>query len=268
VIVLANVRRLQPEDGRRLQEFVSAGGNLLIFAGDQVTRQSLAPLAGMLPGEIALTPADGPLRVDQWDSTHPALACFADPQHGDMRRIEFHKLLPLTSLSATAHPLWQVGDQIAAAEAAHGKGRVIYIGSTVDRDWTELPRTRMYVPLVRQLLAYLTDQLAERALVVHRVVTRPADKIGIAEDTTAGNEGRFIVTNLDPRESALARLTPGQLYDSLGIEQNPETPDREAALAALMPAGALRPAEIWTTIVWLLLIVLAGETLLAGRVHA
>ena len=35
-----------------------------------------------------------------------------------------------------------------------------------------------------------------------------------------------------------------------------------------LPADALRADEIWTAVVWVLLIVLAGETLLAGRVHA
>lgn len=236
-----------------------------------MTRQSLDPLAklNLLPGEIAATPAEGKLRVDEWNEKHAALACFADPQQGDMRRIEFRKLLPLTKVDDAAKVLWQAGGHIAAAELAVGKGRVIYIGSTADRDWSELPRTRMYVPLVRQLLAYLTDQLAERALVVNRVITKPEDKLGIATDETPGNEGRYLVTNLDPRESALDRLTPEQLFASLGIEESPEKNAAEqAALALTLPADALRPDEIWTTVVWLLLIALAAETLLAGRVHA
>jgi hypothetical protein len=39
-VVLANVRRLSDDDGRRLDDFVSYGGGLLIFAGDQVSPQS------------------------------------------------------------------------------------------------------------------------------------------------------------------------------------------------------------------------------------
>jgi hypothetical protein len=243
----------------------------LIFAGDQVTRQSLEPLAklNLLPGELAATPVEGKLRVSEWNEKHAALACFADPQQGDMRRVEFRKLLPLKKTVDQAKVLWQAGGHIAAAELAIGKGRVIYIGSTADRDWSELPRTRMYVPLVRQLLAYLTDQLAERALAVNRVITKPEDKLGIVADETQGNDGRYVVTNLDPRESALDRLTPEQLFAALGIEDSLEEQAKEqAALALTLPADALRPDEIWTTVVWLLLIVLAAETLLAGRVHA
>jgi hypothetical protein len=270
-IVLANVRRLSAADGDRLQEFVAAGGSLLIFAGDQVTRPSLEPLAkqGLLPGELAAAPIEGKLRVEEWDDKHAALACFADPQQGDMRRLEFRKLLPLTSLANHAQRLWQAGGQIAAAEIAVGKGRVVYIGCTADRDWTELPRTRMYVPLVRQLLAYLTDQLDQRALVVSRIASKPGDKLRIAADESSGVVGRYIVTNLDPRESNMDRVTDEQLFATLGIEGDAgDAAAKQAALALTLPADSLRPDEVWTTLVWLLLIVLAAETLLAGRVHA
>jgi hypothetical protein len=77
-----------------------------------------------------------------------------------------------------------------------------------------------------------------------------------------------VVTNLDPRESALERITADQFAQSLGIA--PATPDSaaRAALSLPLPADALRADEIWTLIVWVLLVVLAVETLLAGRVHA
>jgi hypothetical protein len=250
---------------------VSGGGSLLIFAGDQVTRDSVAPLAklGMLPGEVAATPSEGKLRVNEWNEKHPALACFADPQQGDMRRVEFRKLLPLTKTADQAQILWQADGQIAAAEIAVEKGRVVYLANTADRDWSELPRTRMYVPLVRQLLAYLTDQLDQRSLVVNRLATKPDDKLGIAADASPGVEGRHIVTNLDPKESALDRVTDEQLFAALGIEADPQKlAAQQAALTLDLPKDSLRPDEIWTTVTWLLLIVLAAETLLAGRVHA
>src|SRR5205085_6314697 len=130
------VRRLADADGQRLQEFVSGGGRLLIIAGDQVTRQSLDSLAklNLLPGEIAATPVDGKLRVNEWDEKHAALTCFADPQQGDMRRVEFRKLLPLKKIADQAKVLWQAGGHLAAAELAVGQGRVVYICIHVERD--------------------------------------------------------------------------------------------------------------------------------------
>ncbi len=268
-VVLANVRRLSAVDGQRMDDYVRSGGSLLIFAGDQVTPDSLAALQEhrVLPGKVATTVITGRLRVEQWDAKHAALACFSDPQQGDLRRVEFTKLLPLESPAAESRVLLQTGESIAAAERAVGRGRCLYIGCTADRDWTDLPRTPMYVPLVRQLLAYLTDQLAERSAVANRLVAKPHDQIGIAP--VAEDEGRWLVTNLDPRESALDRVTPEEFHKVAGgqVEELDEE-TQQAGLGITLPADRLRPEEVWTFIVWLLLITLVAELLLAGRVHA
>jgi hypothetical protein len=271
-VVLANVRRLSDDDGRRLEAYLQDGGRLLIFAGDQESRASLAPLAKreLLPGALASEPVEGRLRIDEWDTKHPALACFADPQNGDLRRVQFSKILPLESTVAGARVLLQTGDKIVAAESHVSRGVCLYFGSTADRDWTDLPRTRMYVPLMRQLLAHLTDQLIDRAVVTNRVPSKPGEKIGIEEiEQQDGREGRWVVTNLDPRESILDRVTPEELHAALGVM--PKTTDdeaRQAALALMIPADALRPDEFWPCLVWLLLLILTAELLLAGRVHA
>jgi hypothetical protein len=268
-IVLCNVRRLSEKDGERLEEYLRGGGSLLIFAGDQVSRTSLAPLTkrNLLPGKIAAEAIDGKFRVDEWDARHPALACFADPQQGDLRRVEFSRLLPLDEPAEAARVLLKSGERIVAAELAVGRGRCLYAGTTADRDWTDLPRTRLYVPLVRQFLAYLTDQLSARAAVTDRLVVLPDDKIGIAP--VAGEEGRWTVTNLDPRESALNRVTPEELQLALGTGPGKaEDEAQQAALKVVLPPDALRPDEFWTTVAWILLAVLAFETLLASRVHA
>jgi hypothetical protein len=265
-VVLANVRRLTEQDGERLAVYLRGGGNLLIFAGDQVTPQSVAALAArdLLPGTVAADSVDTHVRIGQWDAKHAALACFDDPQHGDLRRIELNAFLPLTSLAPFGKSLLSAGSHIIAAESPVGPGRVIYFGCSADRDWSDLPRTRMYVPLMRQLLAYLTNQLGEQRAVSARTIAKRGETAGVTE-----TEGQWIVTNLDPRESIPDRLTPEELSKRLGGGE--DDVDRTAALAALkltLPADALRPEEAWTLVVWALLIVLAVETLLSGRVHA
>lgn len=268
-IVLANVRRLSPVDGQRMNEFVRGGGGLLIFAGEQVTPDSLASLQqhDLLPGTVARDPISGRFRVDQWDAKHAALACFADPQQGDLRRVEFTKLLPLESPTSDSRVLLQTEGHIAAAARTVGKGRCLYFGSTADRDWSDLPRTPMYVPLMRQLLADLTDQLAERSAVSSRLVTKPRDKIGITP--VAEVEGHWLVTNLDPRESALDRINIEDFQKLAGGKiEKPDEAAQQAALGIELPTNRLRPEEIWTAVMWLLLLTLVAELLLAGRVHA
>lgn len=265
-VVLANVRRLADRDGERLEQYLRSGGSLLIFAGDQVSAQSLAPLAkrDLLPGALAAGPVETPVRVDAWDAKHAALVCFDDPQHGDLRRIELKTVLPLASLTPLGKPLLSAGKHVIAAETPVGAGRVIYFGCSTDRDWSDLPRTRMYVPLMRQLLAYLTNQLGEARAVQARTVAKAGETAGLSE-----SDGLWVATNLDPRESIPDRLTSDELSRRLGSGETGV--DRTAALAALqltLPVDALRPEEAWTLVAWVLLAVLAVETLLAGRVHA
>ncbi len=267
-VILANVRQLSSEDGQRMEAWVRNGGSLLVFAGDQVRPTSLASFQehGLLPGAVADAPVEGRLRVDRWDSKHPALSCFSDPQQGDLRRVEFQKLLPLKRLEADSRELLASGNQIVAAERQVGKGRCIYFGSSADRDWTELPRTPMYVPLVRQIVAYLADQLAERSAVTIQVISKPLEKVGIVP--AADEEGQWLVTNMDPRESALERITPEALLAVAGAVPT-QPPDENTVAAGLkLPADSLRPDEIWTIVTWLLFAVLSVEMLLAGRVHS
>lgn len=251
-----------------MEAWLRNGGSLLVFAGDQVRPASLASFQehGLLPGPVADAPVEGRLRVDQWDSKHPALSCFSDPQQGDLRRVEFQKLLPLKQLEADSRELLASGNQIVAAERQVGKGRCIYFGSSADRDWTELPRTPMYVPLVRQIVAYLADQLAERSAVTIQVLSKPLEKVGIVP--AADEEGQWLVTNMDPRESALERITPEALLAVAGAVPT-QPPDENTVAAGLkLPADSLRPDEIWTLVTWLLFAVLSVEMLLAGRVHS
>lgn len=265
-IVLANVRRLSEDDASRLQTYLQAGGNLLIFAGDQVSEAALEPLAKMslLPGEIAPRTVDQSLRVTEWSREHPALALFSDPQQGDLRRIQVNTSLPVAKLSPPSTPLLRAGDHVLAAERPVGRGLVLYVGFTADRDWTELPQSRLYVPLMRQLLAHLTNQLQARSPISERNVTKADDHIGLTEVA-----GKWQVVNLDPRESIPERYAAADLQELFGGGGETEEAQKERdALALLLPADSLRPEEIWQIIAWVLLIVLAAELLLAGRVHA
>ncbi len=265
-VVLANARRLTDDDAARLEAYVQGGGNLLIFIGDQVSPATLLPLqqAELLPGEVASTATEKSLRVSEWAKAHAALACFNDPQFGDLRRIQLQKSLPLRKLASNSVALLMADEQIIAAERTVEKGRVVYLGFTADRDWTELPQSRLYVPFVRQLLAHLTNQLADRSLIKERIVKKSDERTGLSQ-----LDDKWQVMNLDSRESAPERLAADELRTLFGgIGSTEKSPAENKALALLLPPDSIRPDEMWTVIAWLLLFILAAETLLAGRVHA
>lgn len=265
-VVLANVRRLTDDDAARLKSYVDAGGNLLIFAGDQVSQAMLTPLqqAELLPGEVAANTNENIIRITDWAKTHAALACFNDPQFGDLRRIQLQQSLPIATLANNSVALLMSNELTIAAELTIKKGRVVYIGFTADRDWTELPQSRLYVPFVRQLLAHLTNQLADRSLIAERIVKKSDERTGLTEQG-----GKWQIANLDPRESAPDRWAIEDFQKLFGGTGSADkTSAEKESLALLLPPDSLRPDEIWQTIAWLLLFILAAETLLASRVHA
>jgi hypothetical protein len=265
VIVLANLRQLTDTDLRRLQSYLIAGGRLLVFTGDQTSAAEVAKMSecGLAPGTIEVVPDSGLLRISSWDAAHPMFTPFADPQHGDLRRLTFRRMHRWQPLDSSAQVLMAVSDQPLLIEHSTGQGRVLWCGTSVDRDWSDWPQGRLFVPLIRQTMAYLTDQLGEMQTVQTVLVSEPKEVAGIEKRGTV-----TLVRNLDPRESTLARVSADTLRKTLGLPAGEDEAEVEAAAALPAPGFAQRADEAWPLAMWLLLIVLAAETLLASRIHA
>jgi hypothetical protein len=192
------------------------------------------------------------------------LSPFNDPQQGDLRRLTARRLWPLATLADDSRVLAQMGEHAVLVERPLGKGMCLFMATTADREWTDWPRTRLYVPLVRQLMAYATGQLAQRPAVETQTIDERGLEPGIVDD-----DGRLIVRNIDPAESDPAKVTVETLLAATGGAPQGPTEDETARTAALVSApDALRPDEMWTLLAWLLLAVLAVEVLVASRVHA
>lgn len=265
VIAMANLRQLRETDLQRLQDYVTFGGRLLYFTGDQTSAATVAEMSerGLAPGTIEVVPDSGLLRVTSWDAAHPIFAPFADPQHGDLRRLVFRRMNRWESVNPTAKVLMSVGDRPLMLEQSVGQGRIVWCGTSVDRQWSDWPQDRLFVPLIRQTMAYLTDQLGELQTVQTVLVKAPQEQAGIFQ-----REAITVVRNLDPRESTLARVSPQDFRKSLGLQTGDEEAASDAEAELLPPKFAQRPDETWPLAMWLLLAVLAAETLLASRIHA
>jgi hypothetical protein len=253
-VVLCNVARLRSTDADRLRQYVSDGGNLLIFGGDQTTPTILAALreAGLMSGQLAGQPVKGLFRCRNWDRQHPVFRPFDDPQQGDLRRIGFDQLLEIRDLAPEAKVLIEAGPYPLVVEQPLGKGTTLLVTAAADRDWGDWPQSRLYVPLVRQIMAYLTDQLEGRQPVRNLLVQQlgagtdsavPAGTEGgvLADSTKTGDaksgaasragivqEGTVrVVRNIDPRESILDRVSADELRELLNLD--PKTPQQAAA---------------------------------------
>jgi hypothetical protein len=269
-VVLANVEDLGTSDARRLAQFVERGGGLLVFTGDRVPAGATRALeaAGLGVGEILgpATSADLPWRLERWDAQHPVFQPFADPEHGDLRRPAYGTITRIKPGPDVRVLASFRGGEPAVLERAKGRGRVLWFTSACDRSWSDWPRSRLYVPMTHQMLAYVAN-LTEGGRI--RAATAGAGRApGIIE-----TDGLVHVVNPDPNESDMARCAPEEFAASFGFRlpspesQSPATAGQtEAARAAL--DGRLRSNELWPWIAMTLIGLLLVESFLANRTAA
>jgi hypothetical protein len=263
-LILANLGRLTERDVTRLAEYVRGGGSVIWFSGSQTTRRMLDMLAeaGLIPPPASQEPVAGRFRVTKWKADHAALKVFDDPQRGDLRRLAMQKVWPLTPGPAD-QTLFSVDDPAVLVERAVGPGRFLYAGWSADGDWSDWTRSRLFVPLTRQLTAYATGALGMRQQVVQEIVSRREQKPGVERQG-----GRVIVRNVDAAEGVLDRITNEELASASGTHADNPAEREEIEQAALASAvGAQRPGEVWRAILWMLFGILAVELLLSSRIH-
>jgi hypothetical protein len=267
LVVLADVGDLTSGEATRLGQFVRGGGGLLVFSGEQTTAVSTAALAaeGLVPGTVGdvVRSRDLPFRWQTWDDPHPMFEPFRDPQFGDLRRLAFNAYLRIEP-DARATVLARYRDDAPALlHEQVGNGRVLWFTSAGDRTWGDWPRSRLYVPLVHQMLGDLAgmtgggpvQSLTLDAGVQHSAPLQP----GVAR-----SEGKWQVVNVSPRESETDRCTPEEFAHRFGLTL-PEATTEGAPLTAAAMNVNLRDNEMWHWVLMALLVVLCGEAFLANR---
>jgi hypothetical protein len=152
VVVLSNVRAPSDVVAERLERHVARGGGLLITAGEHVDafayRGRMSSLLPATPRSSA--PADPPLAVDL--SQQGASDLVPDSGRGlETARVSKRLLVepptpPATTLLkyADGTPLLLVGN--------HQNGRTALLTTTIDDDWSDLPLTPGFLPLMHGLI--------------------------------------------------------------------------------------------------------------------
>jgi len=270
--VLADVGELDRRDAARLGEFVESGGGLLAFGGENVVpaRTENLEAAGLTVGEVSGVDAatDLPLRLQSWDVKHPIFAAFGDPQLGDLRRLTFSACTEVVP-AADAEVLATFRDgKPALVERRRGNGSIVWFTSSCDREWSDWPRGRLYLPLVYQLLGYQTGLTAGgrvRQAVLEGEVELAAD----AQPGVVAGEGYALVVNTSPREAETERCTPEEFVNRFGLKPADDDVTQTAPLQAQAALGTeMIDGEVWQ---WVAVLVLAGlllEGLVANRTAA
>ncbi len=272
LIVLANVESVAAADVRRLAQFVEAGGGLIVFSGENVQANGYRSWArvGLSVGELlgAVEATTFPWRLDRWEEEHPALRPFRDPQYGDLRRLTFRcytRIEPNEDTRVLAR--YQNGDP-ALLERSHGRGKVLWFNSACDRDWSDWPRSRLFVPLVHQMLGHLAG-LAHGGPVRYAMIDETESS---GDDPVPGvfEKDRYHqVINSNPRESETDRCTSEQFATQLGFQlQSDSEIETVGVQNEVATVGIQRPDEVWHWVLLVLFGLLLIENTLANRTPA
>jgi hypothetical protein len=203
-----------------------------------------------------------PWRLERWETQHPVFQPFADPEHGDLRRPAFTTITRIKPDQGVRVLAAFHGGEPALLERTRGRGKVLWFTSACDRAWGDWPRGRMYVPMLHQMLSYVTG-LAEGGR-IRQEIAGDERKPGITV-----TDGLVHIVNIDPYESNTDRCTPKEFADRFGFQlPAPAEPDVARHAAPGRADDRLRSNEIWPWLALTLLGVLLVENFLANRTAA
>ena len=281
-IVVTDAGVLEDEDAALIRGYVESGGALLMALARSSAGLAQAPVTGhsfesfsdfgRQEGEF--------LVVGTLDRSHPALG-----QMDDVRRAKFFRHVALEPLAGDRVLMRLDEGGPLLIEHTLGAGRVILYGSSLDREWNDLPVQPVFVPMIAQLSAYLAGDLqvsfdarlgsalsARTMGFAGAQVFAPdgdmalgiagagagddvlMDQIGFYEVVGAGRT-EIVAVNVDPTESDPAAMDEAELANWRDL-----SPGAQQANAANSGMIEVPPTELWPWILALLAAIVLAES--------
>jgi hypothetical protein len=168
-VILCGVGQIQAAEADQLQQFVQAGGTLMVFMGEPVTAENynkvLLPRM-LMPGPLTkLMNAPAGDRGFEFDLNpngvlHPLLKAFANQEKTGLDTAQVFTYWQADvpndpQIRVLNYRAGQGGSGPDAAITVHtlGQGPVVFVSTTANADWTTLPAKPAYVALMQELLA-------------------------------------------------------------------------------------------------------------------
>ncbi|YCM46250.1 BatA domain-containing protein [Verrucomicrobiaceae bacterium 227] len=259
-IALCGVSGLSSAAVQSLVTFVEDGGGLVHFL-DESAPAGVAALSqvGLVPRVISLDGSAEEVSLESWKKGHPAFVGFETPEGGSLESFAWRdKLVVKPDGNWAALAALPSGNPLLMESLK--TERLMVCAHPMTREWSELPRQPLFVPLVKNIFAYLTGYEAESPEMTPLIP-------GISEAREPGiyseNAGTVLVA-ADSSESVVGRVSDEQFRASFGL------PDEDAVLPVVpvakdLPKDLARPNELWPWFALILLLLLIVENLLATR---
>jgi hypothetical protein len=177
VIFLVNTTPLSRTLTDALVSQVRAGAGLAIFVGNgadpafynQVLFNGSNPEESIAPFMLGMQDDSGSrvgeqLLLSGIDWTHPVFAQLDDAQFGDLEQTQiFTYVQPAGDLLPGSRVLASIGGKAPAiVEKNLGAGRILFFNMTANDQWSNLPRRYSFLPLVDQMVQYLSSAMGKR----------------------------------------------------------------------------------------------------------
>jgi hypothetical protein len=296
VVIVNDVGGLNEQLAGAIKEFVERGGGLVLVAGKHTDAASFNRLFSAVSpaelGEVVQT-RGGYALMSQVKTDHPVFSLFAQSGRLTSTRVyAYHRAVPGEKSSVVA--ALDDGSPIVV-EGTAGTGKVLFVSTTLDTAWSDLPLTPMFLPLIRQMLEYLGGRTASSWYTIGQVFTAPADPDGslpsiqnpggsvIEERKTPAGELMVSATeigfyrlryrdrvenlavNLDARESDLTKLGIDDLVAAVTPEGGVNQPLAERE--RLSPGEIEARQRIWLPLLIAALGLFVLEAVMARRIR-
>jgi len=174
-IIAANVEYFPEDKVRTLEQWVRAGGGLMIFLGEKVDRNHYNETLykkgqGLLPFQLGEIKGDSAhnqiIRFGDIDFTHPALAFFSSikERFRTLSIFQYYELLEAPEPQDGSRILARLANSAKSpliVEKSFGRGKVIVVATTAGTSWNLMPVRPMYVMLVDRMVMYLSTPQGE-----------------------------------------------------------------------------------------------------------
>ncbi len=285
LVIVANAGSLSALPIERLETYVNKGGRLLVFAGDLGEEASLSAWnqSKLSPGTLRVPQRSGvtPFRIEKMQSGTDMLSPFADPQHGDLTRLAFRKVLPVEVTGTTEVLASFDGDRPAMTTHQVGEGRIVWFLSSADVSWSNWATNPLYLPLVQQMAGDLLNLTGEGPIRFRHIgepldFPRPA-KVSVTQaayrqESDVVAEPTFEHAGFEPQNNALYVINgTSRESDPTRMEASKLAKHFDLNLAGV--AGKARsqsvetrkPDELWPWLAAAACVLLIGEFTLANR---
>lgn len=285
--VIDDIGVVDPQLEQSLTEFMRAGGNLLIFAGDRAAALEALPLTGHRHSSTSVRAQAGDfLSIGQIDVRHPVLS-----QTEGWHSVNVTRSMPLDLLEDDEVLIRLENNEAFLIERRVGAGRMLLMPASLDNQWNDLPVRPVFVSFIIEAGRYLSgineiartyttgavlplsltgassgqvvDPDGETVLSLADTTREQQiklNKVGIYEVYTPQGE-TIVAANIDPLESDLGKLSQ-EVLDRWQDSTGGQSVNADISVAA----NETKTIELWHWLLLILALVVIGESVL-GNLH-